>query len=212
MTFEYYYTTYFTPLAFYASKMTGNADSAKDVVQDVFIRTWKQNIDFSVETQVKNYLYTGVRRACLNFLERRRFDSLERAYYVEADTLDFVKIDFYTRLFDIVKYLPPECRTVIILYYREGYNSNEIAKMLGLAPSTVKNQMMRGAKLLRELVEKGRPVPKVINALNSIAYTLRKVRGYKAREVSEMTGISISQLATRITQLEKAVADYKESR
>lgn len=209
MNFEYYYETYFAPLSFYAKGIIHNPEVAKDMVQDVFIKTWKLGVDLSCEPQVKAYLYKGVKRSCLNFLARKQFDSIDGAAYLEADTTNFVKMDYYARLFEIVRYLPPECRRVIVLYYQEGYNSGEISKILGLAPSTVKNHMIRGVRLLREMIEKGRQAPRVINALNSIAYTLRRVKGYRAGDVSEITGIHISQLATRIAQFEKAVTDFR---
>ena len=39
---------------------------------------------------------------------------------------------------------------MITLYYIEGYHINEIAKMLDISQSAVKNRLLRGRKALRE--------------------------------------------------------------
>jgi RNA polymerase sigma-70 factor (ECF subfamily) len=49
--------------------------------------------------------------------------------------------------------LPPEDRECIHLYYYEGYNSEEIAKMTGSKPATVRSRLNRARNKLRALME-----------------------------------------------------------
>lgn len=48
--------------------------------------------------------------------------------------------------------LPPEDRAVIHLYYYEGYSTDEIARMLGQRPGTVRSRMSRAREKLRKLL------------------------------------------------------------
>ena len=48
---------------------------------------------------------------------------------------------------------PPKYRTVIYLYYYEGYAAREIAQLLGEKPATVSTQLNRGRQQLRTLLE-----------------------------------------------------------
>lgn len=56
-------------------------------------------------------------------------------------------------LWAAVALLPPKYRTVIYLYYYEGYSANEIAQMLGEKPATVATRLSRGRDKLRIQLE-----------------------------------------------------------
>ena len=46
--------------------------------------------------------------------------------------------------------LPESCRDVVYLYFAEGYNTSEIAKILGRKPNTVRRELARGREKLQE--------------------------------------------------------------
>lgn len=48
--------------------------------------------------------------------------------------------------------LPPEDRAVIHLHYYEGYSTDEIARMLGRRPGTVRSRLSRAREKLRKLL------------------------------------------------------------
>ena len=48
--------------------------------------------------------------------------------------------------------LPPEDRAVIHLHYYEGYSTDEIARMLGQRPGTVRSRMSRAREKLRKML------------------------------------------------------------
>ena len=50
--------------------------------------------------------------------------------------------------------LPPEDRAVIHLHYYEGWSTDEIARMLGQRPGTVRSRLSRARERLRKLLEK----------------------------------------------------------
>lgn len=156
MTFEALYIKYFTPLVYFAYKRIHDEDTAKDLVQDVFRRIWegdklKRMVD---EQHMKVYVYQGVVNACNNYYNGLKPNvDIEQAYYLESGediSNDYIRIDLYRILYELVEQLPPECKRITKLYYKNGYKSGEIAKMLGLHVSTVKNQTRRGVLLLKQ--------------------------------------------------------------
>ena len=48
--------------------------------------------------------------------------------------------------------LPPEERAAIHLFYYEGYSTEEIAQMVGVAPGTVRSRLSRARERLRRLL------------------------------------------------------------
>jgi len=80
---------------------------------------------------------------------------------VVADTPEESELDeaeiWYT--VDMIKQtmqqLPDGYRTVLSLYLFEGYDQEEIAEILGVAPSTVRTQYKRAKQKLLKLLKKG---------------------------------------------------------
>lgn len=50
---------------------------------------------------------------------------------------------------DLMQCIPEKYRTILVLYYAEGYNSREIAMMLGMRSATVRTRLVRGRTLLK---------------------------------------------------------------
>ena len=70
------------------------------------------------------------------------FDSLE-AEPVFSEQKD-------TELYEAIKQLPTKCRSVIYLFYYEGYSTKEIAEILRMKEATVRTRLVRARKLLKE--------------------------------------------------------------
>ena len=61
--------------------------------------------------------------------------------------------DVHDELIDMVKKLPQKYRAVIHLFYYEELSVEEIGKVLGEKPSTVRTQLTRARSKLKELLE-----------------------------------------------------------
>ena len=76
----------------------------------------------------------------------RRTDELDETLAAEErEDLSFV--------WEAVKSLPVRDREVIHLFYYEGYQTEEIARILGRSPATVRSQLTRARRQLRELLK-----------------------------------------------------------
>ena len=58
-----------------------------------------------------------------------------------------------TRVDEAMAQLPGKYRAVVHLFYYEGYQTEEIARLLGRSPSTVRAQLTRARQRLRELLK-----------------------------------------------------------
>ena len=125
-----------------------NASDAEDVVQDTIIKYHQSKKDFESEEHIRAWLL----RVCINlsknvvlsFWNRNRMPWEE---YMES--LPFAE-ESDKRLFEAVMGLPEKYRIVIHLFYYEGYSVREIAKILHRREGTVKSQLSRGRKILKD--------------------------------------------------------------
>ena len=127
-----------------------NVSDAEDVLQDVFVRYVRANPSFDSAAHQK----AGLIRATINCSNtlltsawRRHTTALEGA---ALNIADGDEPDASAEIYSAVLRLPANLRTVIHLYYYEGYRVTEIAELTGAKVSTVKSRLLRA----RERLEK----------------------------------------------------------
>ena len=129
----------------------GNSADADDIMQDVFLALYTYNKDFRDDEHVKAWLIrVAVNRSrnLLNSCRYRLSQPLETAENIPAET------DKGGFLLPVVMKLKPKYRTVLYMYYYEGYSVSEIAAALSEKTTTVTTRLSRGRDRLKELLIK----------------------------------------------------------
>lgn len=145
---------YYRPLCLYALHYVHDTDEAEDIVQDCFMLLWERLSQGGVVLNVRPYLYAAVRNRCLDALrDARRAD----ASVPVADLADSLPDDdceersfVEARMWTAIDALPARCREVLLLCKRDGLKYEEVASRLGISVQTVKNQMSKALKALKE--------------------------------------------------------------
>lgn len=142
-----------------ALRIVNKVADAEDVLQDSFTDAFMQLRSFENKSTFGAWLKQIVVFKSISFLKRQRMNFVDMetiADMPEEHGLDEAEI-WYT--VDMIKQtmqqLPDGYRTVISLYLFEGYDHEEIAEILGVAPSTVRTQYIRAKQKLLQLLKKG---------------------------------------------------------
>lgn len=126
---------------------------ADDAVQDAFIKYYSMGLDYENEEHIRAWLIrVAVNRAkdiASSFWRKNKV-----AWEEYMDELPFETPED-RGLFEAVMRLPEKYRVAIHLFYYEEYAVGEIAKILRLREGTVKSQLNRGRKLLKNMLEEG---------------------------------------------------------
>ena len=128
-----------------ALAILGHPQEAEDAVQDAFIRYLEKAPDDLANPSA--WLTRVLVNGCKSRLRLgwRRVGPL-------PDTLPTPGPEEREELEELFA-LPPEDRAVIHLHYYEGYSTDEIARMLGCRPGTVRSRLSRARDRLRKLIE-----------------------------------------------------------
>jgi RNA polymerase sigma-70 factor (family 1) len=148
---------YFHPmLCVFAERILHNQPIGQDIAQDCLIKVWNKRLDFPDFFKLKSFLYTSVRNACFNELEKEKVkikyqSSLEKIEPVDDynPLMDMIYSEVISRIFAKVDTLPEQCKKVISLTFIDGKTPKEISAELNITVSTVNSQKMRGLQLLR---------------------------------------------------------------
>ena len=127
-----------------------NRTDAEDAVQSTFLKLFDSKKVFSSPEHEKAWLIVVSSNICKSLLShwwRKRVDIEDCEPVALPDQPD-------TRaLYQAVISLPARCKTVVYLYYYEGYSTEEIAAILRKPVSTVRNQLSDARKLLEKRLE-----------------------------------------------------------
>lgn len=155
--FEIVFRRLYVPLGMYALRIVGSVDDAEDIVQESFVSTWEQ-LQQGVEiANMKAYLYMAVRNGAVAFLKSKHVSvQIDELGQVSEEAIDTSVRD--ARLWQAIDRLPARCREIFLMSKRDGMSQEEISQELNISLQTVKNQMSKALKVLREaLVDRPKP-------------------------------------------------------
>lgn len=128
-----------------AFSRTKSSYDAEDILQEVFIKYIKSDIEFYSEEHRKAWIIKVTINCSKNLLTSawfRRTTSLEDNIVVNIEE----KSEVYKYILD----LPNKYRTVIHLFYYEDMATANIAVVLNIKESTVRSQLHRARNILKE--------------------------------------------------------------
>ena len=138
-------------------RMAGDATRARTLTQDAFVRAWERIGSFRGDSRLSSWLHRiavnvvlesgRTRKRWHGLLVERTDDSLTRP----ATTGDpGLRLD----LERAIAQLPPGAREMLVLRDIEGHSYEEVAQLTGAALGTVKSQISRARRLVREALER----------------------------------------------------------
>src|SRR5438034_7465784 len=148
-----------------AYRMTGNEQDAEDVVQESFLRAYKQLGRFESRANFGTWLYRIVSNCSVDLMrakqarhDQSRGDSLDEAVELPATDLpnperQAQSAEIQRRVQGALADLSPLERAAFTLRHYEGRSIDEISRTLGLGTSAAKQAVFRAVKKLRVELE-----------------------------------------------------------
>lgn len=127
-----------------------NLQDAEDVCQTVFMKLYNLDKKFNDQAHEKAYILHITANVCKDLLKsswKKRNVDFESIGEIEAPMIE--KNDILHQ----VNQLEDKYRTVIYLYYYEGYKVAEVAKILKISVANVKIRLSRGREQLKDILE-----------------------------------------------------------
>lgn len=129
-------------------------EQAEDAVQETFFKAYRNFGTFRGESAEKTWLMKIAINTCRDMRRTGWFLHMDRR--VTPEMLPDASVPFEEieeGLIVEVMNLPLRLREVVLLYYYQNMDTNEIAQTLGIARSSVSGRLQRARKKLREILE-----------------------------------------------------------
>jgi len=158
--FENLYRKHYRRVYSICLRTTGNIAQAEDLTQEVFIQLHRKIGSFRGEAAFTTWLHRlTVNQVLMHFRKRSvrselTTDDGEMPDSIDPETINPESMPIVDRiaLESAIAQLPPGYRTVFVLHDVEGYEHEEIARMLGCSAGTSKSQLHKGRLKLRRLL------------------------------------------------------------
>ena len=155
------YRIYFSPLLQFARTYVWSLPEAEEIISDIFLHVWEIRHRLNTIRHLTVYLYTAVRNASLNHLNKQRKNS---TIFLDEDTLNLpgsltdpeqycINSQLVKGIEQAVRQLPPRCQTIFRLVREEGLRYKEVAAILDISTKTVEAQMGIAMKKLSEAIQ-----------------------------------------------------------
>jgi RNA polymerase sigma-70 factor, ECF subfamily len=137
-----------------AYRMTRNAEDAKDLAQETFVRAYRSLGAFRGQSRFSTWLYRIAVNLCLSHLKSSaRQDPAEvdeRLPDARTDSLSVLLDDERDRaLAEAIETLPPQQKATLTLRVQQGLGHREIAKILECSEGTAKANYFHAVRALQ---------------------------------------------------------------
>ncbi|QLC26314.1 sigma-70 family RNA polymerase sigma factor [Parasphingopyxis algicola] len=147
----------------FGRSLSGNRDTADDLVQETLLKAWAARERFQAGTNMRAWTFIILRNLFLSQMRRSKFKG-------EWDDLTADKLlaapasqDRHVELGDMQRALmelPETQREALILVGAGGFAYEEAAEICGCAVGTIKSRVARGRTALEALMDEGKLKPR----------------------------------------------------
>lgn len=155
--FEYYAQK----LTQFSYSITRNKDAAREVLDEVFVKVWKNRTKLPEIENLTTYLYTAVKNSSLNYLSRKANEQKTEPFDFVSISLStattpeesMISAELFKKINDAVEFLPPKCKMIFKLVREDGLKYKEIGEILNISVNTVDAQMVIAIRKISEKVK-----------------------------------------------------------
>ena len=157
--FEHILSFYEKAIYNYCLRILKNPQNAQEVAQDTFIKVYTHRKEIDSTKNIKTWIFTIATNTAYDFLrskKRKNETSLDEELETNSSFKAYYRDKEEGLVSDIEKALDqinPEYKKVLLLFYQQGFQYQEIADTLEMPINTIKTHISRGKEELKEILK-----------------------------------------------------------
>ena len=159
--FEKVFRQYYKPLNLYAFSITGQKETAEEIIQDTFYMLWKDREKLQILQSLRSYLYKIVKNRSLQYLERlnlheQYYDNMLKQSGSSAESspdelLEYKELE--NLLAHTIKKMPERRKQIFHMHRMHGIKYKDIAVSLSISIKTVEAEMTKAYRTIRKEID-----------------------------------------------------------
>lgn len=160
--FKHLFNFYSKKLILFAKSFVKSDEVAREIVDEVFIKIWRNKATTTSIHNLKVYLYTATKNTALNHLSSKATENISESFdFFVVELSDsspcpekrMMSIELQKKITAAIDCLPPRCKMVFKLIREDGLTYKEVGEILNISPKTVDAQMVIAVKQISEKVK-----------------------------------------------------------
>lgn len=154
------YERYWDKLLLFVMRVIRRQSDAEDIVQELFVSLWKRRHELHIEGTLSTYLYNSARYLSIRNIEKNStYASYLDRLAIQMTAFSGESLGVESEIFGrelegridgLIGQLPEKMKEVFILSRKHHLSYKEIADRLSISEETVRKQVYKSLKLLRE--------------------------------------------------------------
>lgn len=158
--FSLLFNKYYKDLVLFGGNFLPYRNLCEDIVQNVFLKLWKDRESIVIETSLKSFLLKSVQNSCIDEIRHKGVVREHESYSLTFNVSDSIDTEHYIlysnlqgHLKEALNKLPEVCREVFEMSRLEGLKYKEIANKLSVSERTVEVRIGKALALLRQYLK-----------------------------------------------------------
>ena len=147
-------------LILFSQSMLVSKEAAIEVVDEVWVKIWKNRESLVTIENLRVYLYTATKNTSLNYLSKKAREMITEPFNdISVQIRDehcpehqMITKEIFAKIHEAVKSLPPRCKLIFKFIREDGLKYKEVAEILNISEKTVDAQMVIAVKRIKEAV------------------------------------------------------------
>lgn len=140
----------------YAQRLTDNPDDAEDAIQEVMLKLWNMRQKLEEYHSIEAFAMTTTHHHCMDIWRRKKPDAVSLEWVQAACTAStperlLEEKDEFRLMREIIDSLPTLQRTIIQMKDVQEYETEEIAEITGCSAESIRSNLSRARKRVREM-------------------------------------------------------------
>ncbi len=146
------HSRYYYPMLVFVKRNYPNTSGLEELVSDCFIKLWTKRHEIIIDRSVKAYLFLMLRNQLIdNFRKKKWGIQIDLSSIPDVPSDDTIEeLDDYAKLYIALEKIPEQRRRILELAIFESHSYAEIAIKLEISINTVKTQIGRAYRFLKE--------------------------------------------------------------
>ena len=144
-----------------AFRFLNNQHDSQDVLQEAFVRIWKNISNYRPEIKFSTWLYKIVTNLCLDVLKSKIYkqarasvstDNAENLATYNDPLTDLERVEFMEAIHNAANDLTPKQKSVFVLRDLQGFPSREVEEILSMNSGAVKSNLYHARTKMCQLL------------------------------------------------------------
>jgi len=154
--FSFIFTSYYSDLVYFANTFLHNAESAEEIVQQIFVELWVDHENISINKSFKSYLLKSVQNKCFDFMrhisiKNKHFSfMMKNRVLFENETENYILwSELEERVSVALDEMPPDLSESFKMNRFQNLKYHEIAAELNVSVRTIEVRVSKALQYLR---------------------------------------------------------------